>query len=172
MKRGPYGKRQTQFERAVLLRREGLGYREIAKNVAVPWKTVANWCKGIPCDRAVAYRFALKRRRDRINATPTEQMRSKGAIRNWLIRKRGHACEGCSLTKWRGLPIMLETEHMDGDNKNNAESNLLLLCPNCHAQTATWRRKGARECANGIADRFKNDCLEVQILPRAPITGG
>jgi hypothetical protein len=27
----------------------------------------------------------------------------------------------------------------DGDNMNNVKSNLLLLCPNCHAQTEFYR---------------------------------
>lgn len=59
-----------------------------------------------------------------------------------LIRDRGHQCQGddCGLTEWRKKPIPLELEHIDGDSSNNDYSNLLLLCPNCHAQTPTWRR--------------------------------
>lgn len=67
----------------------------------------------------------------------------KTAIKAKLIRERGHKCQvlECSLSEWLGKKIALELEHIDGDNSNDSEENLLLLCPNCHAQTKTWRRK-------------------------------
>ena len=48
-------------------------------------------------------------------------------------------CAGCGLKRWRGKPIPLELEHKDGDSTNNSLENLELLCPNCHAQTDTYR---------------------------------
>lgn len=64
-----------------------------------------------------------------------------GSHKKVLIQERGYCCEGCGNSEWRGKPIMLELEHTDGDNQNNKKENLKLLCPNCHAQTSTWRRK-------------------------------
>lgn len=64
----------------------------------------------------------------------------KISIKKKLIRERGHQCEKCKNSTWLELPITLELEHVDGNNSNNVEENLLLLCPNCHAQTKTWRR--------------------------------
>lgn len=58
--------------------------------------------------------------------------------RAFLIRTRGHRCEICKLEEWLGQPIALERDHIDGDSANNTESNLRLLCPNCHAQTPTF----------------------------------
>jgi len=58
-----------------------------------------------------------------------------------LIKDRGHQCETCLNYKWNNLPIPLEVEHIDGDRCNNNINNLKLLCPNCHAQTPTWRRR-------------------------------
>ena len=52
-----------------------------------------------------------------------------------LLRPRPHQCQQCDLTEWRGQPIPLEMDHIDGDSANNAESNLQLICPNCHAQS-------------------------------------
>lgn len=63
------------------------------------------------------------------------------AIRARLIAERGHKCERCTNAEWLGQPITLELEHVDGDGLNHARTNLLLLCPNCHSQTPTWRRK-------------------------------
>lgn len=48
--------------------------------------------------------------------------------------------------------IPLEIEHIDGDYKNNKEENLILLCPNCHSLTSTY--KGAN-LHNGRKTRKK-----------------
>lgn len=67
---------------------------------------------------------------------------SRGAnLKPHLIKERGHSCESCALETWLDQPIALEIEHKDGDRTNNCETNLELLCPNCHAQTLTWRRR-------------------------------
>lgn len=50
-------------------------------------------------------------------------------------------CEVCNNTIWNGLPISLELEHIDGNRHNHKLANLKLICPNCHAQTETYRGK-------------------------------
>lgn len=62
-------------------------------------------------------------------------------IKKKMIRDRGHQCEQCKNDKWLGEPITLELEHIDGNHTNNLDTNLSLLCPNCHSYTKTWRRK-------------------------------
>lgn len=71
-----------------------------------------------------------------------ENPKSKTAWKNKLLINRGHKCENCKRTHWiSGKLIPLELEHIDGNNKNNVEENLKLLCSNCHSQTKTWKRK-------------------------------
>jgi hypothetical protein len=62
-------------------------------------------------------------------------------IKKRLINERGYKCENCNLSVWLNKPICLELEHISGDRSNNTRENLKLLCPNCHAQTPTWRRR-------------------------------
>lgn len=50
-------------------------------------------------------------------------------------------CYSCNLTEWLSRPISLELEHINGVHSDNRLSNLTLLCPNCHAQTPTYRRR-------------------------------
>lgn len=50
-------------------------------------------------------------------------------------------CYSCNNTKWLEQPIALELEHINGNHFDNTLSNLTILCPNCHAQTETYRGK-------------------------------
>lgn len=52
-----------------------------------------------------------------------------------------HRCEKCNNTEWLGQPIALELEHTNGSHTDNRIENLMLLCPNCHSQTHTYRGK-------------------------------
>lgn len=38
-------------------------------------------------------------------------------------------------------PVNVELEHIDGNSSNNNLSNLILLCPNCHSCTPTYKSK-------------------------------
>lgn len=49
-----------------------------------------------------------------------------------------------------GQPIPIELDHIDGNPENNELDNLRLICPNCHAQTPTY--KGANK-GNGRHER-------------------
>lgn len=54
-----------------------------------------------------------------------------------LLVERGHECEMCTERVWQNMPIPLELDHIDGNPDNNVDSNLRLLCPNCHSLQAT-----------------------------------
>lgn len=54
-----------------------------------------------------------------------------------------YRCECCKLDNWMGIPISLELHHIDGNRYNNTLENFQLLCPNCHAQTDSWRGKNS-----------------------------
>lgn len=61
--------------------------------------------------------------------------------RKILIGERGWFCWICELAEWRGSSIPLELDHIDGDHKNNTRPNLRVICPNCRAQTPTYKAK-------------------------------
>lgn len=71
-------------------------------------------------------------------------------LKRCLIQNFGHKCSNCKNTEWMNKPIPLEIEHIDGNSQNNKKENLCLLCPNCHAQTSTYKAKNK---GNGRAFR-------------------
>jgi len=58
-------------------------------------------------------------------------------IKDYLIQERGHRCEVCGITKWQGNPAPLTVTQKDKNVHNNVETNLELLCYNCHSQKST-----------------------------------
>jgi hypothetical protein len=68
----------------------------------------------------------------------TSDSLKKRLIKEGFLERK---CYSCSITEWRGRPVPIELEHIDGNRKNNSLDNLTILCPNCHAQTPTFRRK-------------------------------
>jgi len=79
-------------------------------------------------------------------------------IKPHLIKKKGHQCERCSREEWEDEQIPLEVDHIDGDKTNNEYDNLMLLCPNCHALTPTWRGRNARIPEEEKSPRKMNKC--------------
>ena len=58
------------------------------------------------------------------------------------IHQKYNQC--CSICGWNELNTYtnrspLEIEHIDGNSTNNIEENLILLCPNCHSLTKTYK---------------------------------
>ena len=62
-------------------------------------------------------------------------------LRRRLIKEglKEERCEDCGLTEWRGRPIALELDHVNGLRDDNRLENIRLLCPNCHSLTDTYR---------------------------------
>ena len=66
-------------------------------------------------------------------------------VRLKLLREgyKEYKCECCGLSEWLNKPIPLEVHHKDGNAHNNVIENFQLLCPNCHAQTESYRGKNS-----------------------------
>lgn len=75
-------------------------------------------------------------------------------IKKYLREKYDNKCCKCGWNKinpYSGI-VPLELHHIDGNYRNNSESNLELLCPNCHALSPNY---GSLNRGNGREGRYK-----------------
>jgi len=77
----------------------------------------------------------------------TTQTGLSSAIRNYLIEQAENRCTSPTCAVPGGFaeinPVTgrcpLEVDHLDGNCYNNTRENLMVVCPNCHALTPTYR---------------------------------
>jgi len=64
-------------------------------------------------------------------------------LKNRLLKENimKNVCNSCGIKDWMGIPLNMELDHIDGNRSNHRLENLRMLCPNCHAQTDTYRSK-------------------------------
>ncbi|AYV27922.1 hypothetical protein EES41_14435 [Streptomyces sp. ADI95-16] len=74
------------------------------------------------------------------HATRTPNRMLRRALLDLGVEER---CAECGIEPiWRGEPLPLEIDHVNGDWRDNRRENLRFLCPNCHSTTDTYRGRG------------------------------
>jgi len=69
---------------------------------------------------------------------------SKIKKRRFIFDRDKNKCISCGRKHWNGDSIPLQIDHVDGNNKNNDESNLRTFCVNCHACTPTFMNRNKK----------------------------
>lgn len=86
--------------------------------------------------------------------TPIEDIIFKGIYPQYQTYKlklrlidegyKENKCEECGIKEWNGKCLNMELDHIDGNRTNHLLKNLRMICPNCHAQTPTYRAKNRK----------------------------
>lgn len=80
-----------------------------------------------------------------VEQPPVEARRVPGDRLRWAMTTMGMQakCAFCGTeAMWRGHPLPLEVDHVDGNWRDNRIENLRFLCPNCHSTTDSYRGRG------------------------------
>ena len=119
----------------------GLGLKPRQRQCAVCGADTANaqFCSN-RCQQALRW----QQRRQHIQETgiiPAGPSGHSRMAKRYLLETRGRACEICGGTEWRGQPIPLVLDHVDGNAENSAVANLRLVCGNCDMQLPTYKSR-------------------------------
>jgi DNA-binding CsgD family transcriptional regulator len=76
---------------------------------------------------------------------------------------KDNLCECCGIRDWQGAPLAMALHHVNGDGLDNRIENLVMLCPNCHAQTPNF---------SGRNRRLRRLNRRLEVLPTPPGAAG
>lgn len=82
-------------------------------------------------------------------------------VRRYLLEKYDEKCQICGFNKknpFTGNSI-LQVHHIDGDCFNGKESNLQLLCPNCHAMTSNFGSRNANSTRRDKRTKYYKELI-------------
>lgn len=116
-------------------------------------KTGQKYCSS-KCQNDYEYKEYIKRWKNGEENGMSGKYAVSKRIRKYLMNKYDNKCSRCGWGEINPFTkkIPLEIHHKNGDYTNNDESNLELLCPNCHSLTETYK---AANKGRGRKDRKK-----------------
>lgn len=102
--------------------------KELYKRLPQETKDKMNWAKG---KQLVPDEIVFSE-----NSFYSNEMIKQRIVANSLLE---YKCNKCGIDYWQGETIILDLDHINGNNRDNRLENLRYLCPNCHSQTDTYK---------------------------------
>lgn len=147
-KKGGKGDPIRKREDVDIVVKNSKNYLEVAERLGINRKTVKPLVElyALNIDH---FQRVRHRRYNKQTALKIGQKRLAGnLLRNILINECNikPLCDICGIGMfWEGKPLKLQVHHINGNNYDNREKNLQLLCPNCHTQTSTYTGKNMKK---------------------------
>jgi hypothetical protein len=130
-----------------------------------PYRTSYKYCSN-KCQQEFEYRDYIKQWKEGLILGLNSLGIVSGPVKRYLREKYLNKCCICGWSEINSSTgvVPLVADHIDGNWRNNRESNLRLLCPNCDALTPTFSalNKGRGRPNRAISKR----ALEAKLLVR------
>ena len=76
--------------------------------------------------------------------------------KRYLLEKFGRTCSICSLSEWNKKPMPISIDHINGHYDDHRVCNVRLICPNCDAQSDTYKGRNRGNGRHVRRNRYNN----------------
>lgn len=113
------------------------------------------------CSHSCATSFTWKETKKELIASGIDNSPNNYISKKYLIELYNGKCQDCELSEWKGRPMPLVLDHIDGNSYNNTLINLRVICNNCDALSPTFK---GRNKGNGRFKRAERYKLEKELF--------
>ncbi len=102
----------------------------------------ASWTKAVKAGRVTPRAVEAWTAEEALANSKSRTTIKRHLLRAGIIINR---CDWCGLTEWRGRPLSIQIDHVNGIRDDHRVENLRMLCPNCHSQTDTFAARNQKK---------------------------
>ena len=139
--RKPYADARKRYDWAAIRAtyESGLSYRRCGMLFGF---SAATWTKAVRAGRVIPRAMQVWTAEEALAKSKSRTTIKRHLLKAGIIKNR---CDWCGLTEWRGRPLSIQIDHVNGIRDDHRVENLRMLCPNCHSQTDTFAARNARK---------------------------
>ena len=140
----------------------GVSYRKCRARFGF---TYATWTKAVKAGRITPRPLKFWTAEEALANSRARITIKRHLLRAGIIVNR---CDWCGLSEWRGRPLSIQIDHVNGIRDDHRLENLRMLCPNCHSQTDTFAARNIKSNGNPGSSNGRTAASEVAYCGSSP----